>query len=59
MLSSHNGGMSAEGLDMLRSGNFDYVAADYIDAWPSLASLEARIKADPVIAAYEKSKGPA
>ena len=43
-------------MDMLRTGNFDYVAADYIDQWPQLTALESRIKAAPVIAEYEASK---
>ena len=40
---------------MLRTGNFTYVAADYLDKWPNLAALEKSVPEQPVVKAfYEK-----
>jgi len=39
-------------LEMLRSGSFDYVAADYCDAYPALAALEKAVADSPIIKEY-------
>jgi glutathione S-transferase len=41
---------------MLRGGQFDYIPADYTDAWPSLKALEERIKAHPAVEKYFAAK---
>ena len=43
-------------LDMIRAGQFDYVDAAYCDQWPTLKALEDKIRAAPMIAAYNASR---
>ena len=37
-------------LEMVRTGNFDYVDAAYTDQWPALAKFEAAMKAHDLLA---------
>ena len=43
-------------LDMIRAGQFDYVDAAYCDQWPTLKALEDKIRASPLLTAYNASR---
>lgn len=41
--------------DMIKSGNFDYVAPDYVDTWPELAAHGAAVDGSEIVKAYVAS----
>jgi len=43
-------------LDMIKSGNFDHIAPEYVDQWPLLLEVDKAIGESVIIKAYEASK---
>lgn len=46
-------------IDMITSGNFDYVPKTYLDAWPALAKFSETVKDHAIVKAYYASTATA